>query len=69
MSSYKPNSLPIGSDHNLDNIRITDDDSLMNVPYVKAICSLMYPMVCTRLDITYDVSILSRFMMKPKMEH
>nr|GEW84999.1 hypothetical protein [Tanacetum cinerariifolium] len=33
---------------------------MSKVPYVNVVCSLMYLMVCTRPDIAYAVSIVSR---------
>jgi hypothetical protein len=38
------------------------------VPYVSAVGILMYPMVCTRLDITHAMGVLSRYMSKPGMQ-
>ena len=42
---------------------------MMKVPYASAIGSLMYAMVCTRLDIGYAVGVVSRFMSNPGKEH
>ncbi|GAA0162317.1 transmembrane signal receptor [Lithospermum erythrorhizon] len=39
------------------------------VPYVSAVGSLMYAMVCTRLDLAHTVSVVSRFMEEPRKEH
>lgn len=38
---------------------------MSHVPYVSAIGSLMYGMVCTRLDISYAISVVSRYMGDP----
>lgn len=35
---------------------------MKNIPYANAVRSIMYLMVCTRLDLAHDISILSRFM-------
>ena len=35
---------------------------MTNVPYVNDIGSIMYVMVCTRLDIAYGVSLLNHYM-------
>lgn len=44
--------------------------SYMNkVPYASAVGSLMYLMVCTRPDLAYAVSLVSRFMANPVKEH
>ncbi|XP_047323523.1 secreted RxLR effector protein 161-like [Impatiens glandulifera] len=42
---------------------------MSNVPYASAVGSLMYSMVCTRPDIAYSVSVISRFMSRPGKEH
>jgi len=42
---------------------------MSHVPYASAAGSLMYVMVCTRLDIAHVVGVLSRFMSKPGKEH
>ncbi|KAL5546738.1 hypothetical protein UlMin_006425 [Ulmus minor] len=36
--------------------------SVENIPYASAIGSLMYAMVCTRPDLAYSASLVSRFM-------
>ena len=42
---------------------------MSHVPYSNAIESLMYVMVCTRPDLAYVVSIVSRFMHNPGNAH
>jgi len=42
---------------------------MSHVPYVNAVGNLMYAMVCTRLDISHAVGVVSRFMAKPDKEH
>ena len=42
---------------------------MMKVPYASVGGSLMYTMVCTRLDIGYAVRVVSRFMSNPGKEH
>ena len=39
------------------------------VPYASAVGSLMYAMVCTRLDIAHAVGTVSRFLSNPGREH
>ena len=36
-------------------------DKMNRAPYVLAIGSIMYAMLCTRLDVTYALSICSRY--------
>ncbi|KAH9734322.1 hypothetical protein KPL71_017332 [Citrus sinensis] len=40
-------------------------DYMVRVPYASAVGSLMYAMVCTRLDISQAVSMVSRYMHNP----
>lgn len=42
---------------------------MSRVPYACAVGSLMYAMVCTRLDIAHAVSVVSRYMSKLDKEH
>jgi hypothetical protein len=42
---------------------------MSRVPYVSAVGSLMYVMVCTRPDIAHVVGVLSRYMEKPRNDH
>ncbi|GJR45929.1 retrovirus-related pol polyprotein from transposon TNT 1-94, partial [Tanacetum coccineum] len=41
---------------------LKDVERMSKVPYANAVGSLMYLMVCTRPDIAYDVSIVSRYL-------
>ena len=42
---------------------------MSHVPYASAVGSLMYVMVCTRLDIAHVVGVLSSFMSNLGKEH
>ena len=42
---------------------------MSHVPYASAIESLMYGMVCTRLDIAHAVGVLRRYISKPRKEN
>ena len=42
---------------------------MSKVPYSSVIGSLMYAMVCTRPDLAYAVSMVSRFLNQPQKEH
>jgi hypothetical protein len=46
-----------------------EDEDMSHVPYVSEFRSLMYAMVCTRLDIPHAVGFFSRYMSKPGKEH
>ena len=39
-----------------------EEEDMSRVPYASAVGSLMYAMVCTRLEISHAVGVLSRFM-------
>ncbi|RDX65548.1 hypothetical protein CR513_55787, partial [Mucuna pruriens] len=43
--------------------------NMSRVPYASAVGSLMYAMVCTRLDIAHAIGIVSRFLSNPGREH
>eukprot|EP01018_Ginkgo_biloba_P031337 Gb_07918 [translate_table: standard] len=46
-----------------------EDIEEMNVPYASVVGSLMYAMVCTRLDIAHAVGVVRRYMSNPGKEH
>nr|GEW03007.1 hypothetical protein [Tanacetum cinerariifolium] len=50
-------------------IRDCDVERMSKVPYANAVGSLMYLMVCMRPDITYAVSIVSRYLANPDKSH
>ncbi|GJY62584.1 retrovirus-related pol polyprotein from transposon TNT 1-94 [Tanacetum coccineum] len=50
-------------------VRDCDVKMMSKVPYANAVGSLMYLMVCTRLDIAYAVSIVSRYLANPGKNH
>jgi ATP-binding cassette subfamily B (MDR/TAP) protein 1 len=45
------------------------EKEMQNISYASAVGSLMYAMVCTRLDIAQAVSTVSRFMSNPERPH
>ena len=42
---------------------------MSKVPYASTIGSMMYAMVCTRLDISHAVGVVSRYMSHLGIEH
>ncbi|GKE00686.1 retrotransposon protein, putative, ty1-copia subclass, partial [Tanacetum coccineum] len=46
-------------------VRDYDVERMSKVPYANAVGSLMYLMLCTRPDITYVVSVVSRYLVNP----
>ena len=48
----------------------TEEEKFMaKVPYASAVGRVMYSMVCTRLDLAYAVSLVSRLMGNPGNTH
>jgi hypothetical protein len=46
-----------------------EKEDMERIPYVSVVGSLIYAMVCTRLDIAYVVGVVSRFLSNPGREH
>ncbi|NDX61125.1 hypothetical protein G3N22_19985 [Acinetobacter baumannii] len=44
-------------------------ETMSRVPYASAIGSIMYAMLCTRLDVAHALSITSRFQQDPGVKH
>ncbi|TYK04838.1 gag/pol protein [Cucumis melo var. makuwa] len=44
-------------------------EDMINIPYASAVGSLMYAMLCTRLDICYSVGIVSRYQSNLERDH
>lgn len=42
---------------------------MSHLSYPNVVGSLMYAMVCTRLDISHAVGVVSRYMKNPRGEH
>ena len=73
MQDSKPMKVPILVGVNLSTKQCRkaqeEEEDMPRVPYASALSSLMYALVCTRLDIAHAVGVLSRFMSKPGNEH
>jgi hypothetical protein len=63
--------IPIGVNLFVDQCPKTreEEEDMSHVPYVNEVGSLMYEMVCTRLDIAHAVGVLRRYMSKLGKEH
>ena len=48
---------------------LEEKEQMFKVPYSSAIRSLMYVMMCIRLDICYAVGVASRFQFNPGIKH
>ena len=46
-----------------------EEEEMYRVPYASAVGSLMYVMVCTRPNLAYAVSTVSRFMSNPGKQY
>jgi len=73
MYDCKPIDNPIAKSENLclDMCPKTQDEieKMAHVPYANVVGSLMYAMMCTRLDICYAVGLVSRFQCNPRLAH
>ena len=73
MNEVKLVNTPLGSHFKLSKEQSPkteeEKDYMSKVPYALAIGSLMYVMVCTRLDIAHAVGVVSRFMNRLGKQH
>ena len=73
MHNSKPVSTPFASHFKLSKEMCPktqeDMDYMSKVPYASVVGSLMYAMVCTRLDIAHAVGVVSRYMNNLGKEH
>ncbi|KAH9699128.1 hypothetical protein KPL71_024224 [Citrus sinensis] len=69
----KPVLTPLGAQFKLSEDMSPTSDveevKMADIPYSQTVGSLMYAMVCTRADIAYAVSVVSRFMSNPSKLH
>ncbi|XP_040989586.1 secreted RxLR effector protein 161-like [Juglans microcarpa x Juglans regia] len=72
-SKTKPVSIPMAPYFKLSALQSPKSDEerdyVKNVLYASVVGSLMYAMVCTRLDISQAVSLVSRYMHNPRKTH
>ena len=73
MSNAKPVSTPLASHFKLSSALCPQSEEdisyMVEVPYSSVVGSLMYAMACTRPDLAYAVSMVSRYMANPGKEH
>ena len=73
MKNEKPYSTPLASHFKLSKEMCPETqeeiDCMSRIPYSSAVGSLMYAMVCTRLDIAHAVGVLRMYMKNPGKEH
>lgn len=73
MTSCKPVMTPIATHFKLSSSQCpkTEEEKLemAKIPYANAVGYMMYAMVLTRPDISYALSVVSRYMVSPGKEH
>ena len=73
MHNAKPVSTPLAAHFKLSSALCPKSDAdieyMSRVPYSSAVGSLMYAMVCSRPDLSYALSVVSRYMANPGKEH
>ncbi|KAI3791603.1 hypothetical protein L2E82_05458 [Cichorium intybus] len=73
MHKAKPVNTPFAAHFKLSSALSPTTETYMEymarVPYSSAVGSLMYAMICTRPDLAYAVSMVSRYMANPGREH
>jgi Reverse transcriptase (RNA-dependent DNA polymerase) len=73
MQNYKKGFLSMNHDARFSKTQCPltiDEWSIMSrVPYASAIGSIMYVMLCTRHDVSYAWSVMSRYQANPVLEH
>ncbi|XP_075492491.1 secreted RxLR effector protein 161-like [Primulina tabacum] len=73
MHEAKKVNTPSGQHFKLSSDQCSTDNEqkrlMESVPYSSGVGSLMYGMVCTRSDLSYAVSVVSRFMSIPGSTH
>ena len=73
MHDLKPVSTPVAPHFKLSATQCPssneDVEYMSKVPYSSDVGSLMYAMVCSRPDLSYTMSLVSRYMSNPGKEH
>ena len=73
MHDSKPVSTPIAPHFKLSAAQCPSSDedveNMSKVSYSSDVGSLMYAMVCSRPDLSYAMSLVSRYMSNPSKEH
>nr|GEU62943.1 retrovirus-related Pol polyprotein from transposon TNT 1-94 [Tanacetum cinerariifolium] len=73
ISSCKPVPTPLAPHFKLSSHECLkskeDKEDMSRVPYLSAVGSLMYVMVCTRTNLAHAVSVVSRYMHNPSKMH
>ena len=72
MHDSKPVSTPIAPHFKLSTAQCSSSDEdveyMSKISYSSAVGSLMYVMVCSRLNLSYAMSLVSRYMSNPSKD-
>lgn len=71
MKDAKPIDVLLGSHFRLRKVDLSEKEvkEIEKIPYATTIGSLMYAMMCTRLDITRVVGSMNKFLANPGKEY
>ena len=73
MLDAKPVNVTLGGHFKFSEAQVptTDDEKALmsEVPYTSVVSSMIYAMICTRLDIAQSVRVVSRYMSNLGKEH
>ena len=73
MQMCKASDVPIVKGDKLSNEHCPkndlENDAMKTIPYANVVGSLMYAQVCTRLDISFIVNVLGRYLLNPGHDH
>lgn len=73
MDNAKPVLTPLSAHFKFSKLQGPKTDAdieyIKKIPYSNVVGSVMYAMVCSRLDITYGVGVINKFMGDPGKEH
>lgn len=73
MSQARPVPIPLSAQFKLSKTQAPKidekDQQMMEIPYANIVGSIMYSMVCSRPDLAYALSIVSRFISNSRITH
>jgi len=72
MTEVRPVTTPLAGHFKLSSKKCPqspEEEERSRVPYTGAVGSLMYAIVCTKPDLAYAVSTVSRLMSNPEKQH
>jgi hypothetical protein len=73
MENAKPVSTPLVNHFHLSTsqcpMTVKETEDMSKVPYASVVGCLIYAMVCTKLDLAYAMSMVSKYMANPGKQH